>query len=82
MEAKDVFVDYRDSGFVVLKMRATHLKQFENNVAEPYYEADHGVKIWFYDKLGKEVSRLSAEYGIYYVNSQRVEVKYKVIVEN
>lgn len=82
MEGKEVDVDYRDSGLVVLKMHANHIKQFERNVAEPYYEADKGLKVLFYDKDGKEVSTLTAEYGIYYQRTQRVEVKYKVVVVN
>lgn len=79
---KDVDVDYRDSGLVRLRMHTGLLKRFDFNVPEPYYEMDSGLRIFFYDKDGKQVSALSARYGIYYENSRRVEVKYNVVVTN
>ena len=82
MVGKDVTADYRDSGLLVLKMNAKELKQFEINVPEPYYEAAKGLKVFFYNKEGKQVSTLSAEYGIFYERSQKVEVRYKVVVVN
>lgn len=82
MISKNVDVDYRDSGLVVLKMQAARIKQFQENVPEPYYEADKGLKVLFFDKAGKQISMLSANYGVYYERSQKVEVRYKVVVEN
>lgn len=79
---RDVDVDFRDSGLVRLVMHAGILKRYEFNVQEPYYEIDSGLKIFFYDKDGKQISSLSARKGIYYETSRRAEVKYNVVVEN
>jgi LPS export ABC transporter protein LptC len=83
MTCKDVDLDYRDSGRIVLKMQAKQIRQYaQNAVPEPYYEADKGLKVTFYDKEGKQVSTLSSQYGIYYEHTQRVEVRHKVVVVN
>ncbi|MBC7865651.1 MAG: LPS export ABC transporter periplasmic protein LptC, partial [Bacteroidia bacterium] len=82
MTGKDVVLDYRDSGFLVMKMQAVQLKQFSVGVADPYYEADKGIKVFFYDKEGNQISSMTAQHGIYYEHSKRMEVKYKVVVVN
>jgi len=82
MTGKDVCIDYRDSGLIVLTMEAKVLNQFRVNVADPFYEAAKGLKVLFYNKAGKQVSKLSAEYGLYYERAQKVEVRYKVVVVN
>jgi LPS export ABC transporter protein LptC len=82
LTGKDVDIDYRDSGLVKLKMHAGFLKRYEFNVPEPYYEIDSGLKIIFFDKTGKEISSMSARYGIFYETTKRVEVRYNVVVVN
>ena len=82
LSGKEVKIEFRDSGLVRLKMQAGRLKRFEQNVKEPYYELDSGLKIVFYDKNGAEVSTLSAKRGIFYESSKRAEVKHKVVVIN
>jgi len=79
--AENIDVLYSDSGFVKMKLTAPVLERYMDN-KDPYMLFPKGMKTLFYDRLFNITSRLSAEYGIRYENSQRMEARKNVEVIN
>src|SRR6266516_3762639 len=67
--AENIDVLYSDSGFVKMKLTAPVLERYEDS-KDPYILFPKGMKTFFYDRMLKITSRLSADYGIRYENSQ------------
>ena len=79
--AQNVEVLYSDSGFVKMKLTGPVLERYAN-AKDPYLLFPRGMKTLFYDRVLTVTSRLSAEYGIRYENSQRMEARKNVEVIN
>ncbi|MBK5285708.1 MAG: LPS export ABC transporter periplasmic protein LptC [Bacteroidia bacterium] len=79
--AENIDVLYSDSGFVKMKLTAPVLERYMDS-KDPYMLFPKGMKTLFYDRLLNITSRLSAEYGIRYENSQRMEARKNVEVIN
>ena len=79
--AENIDVLYSDSGFVKMKLTAPVLERYEDS-KDPYIVFPKGMKTLFYDRMLNVTSRLSAEYGIRYEYSQRMEARKNVEVIN
>ena len=79
--AENIDVLYSDSGFVKMKLTAPVLERYMTP-NDPYFLFPKGMKTIFYDRLLNITSRLTAEYGIRYENSQRMEARKNVEVIN
>ena len=79
--AENIDVLYSDSGFVKMKLSGPVLERYPN-ASDPYILFPKGMKTLFYDRALTITSRLSAEYGIRYENSQRMEARKNVEVIN
>src|ERR1035437_3880503 len=74
---------YSDSARVKSKLKAPVIDHFLGK--KPYYEMPKGMDILFFDRKGKEQSKLTANYGIGYEIDNRMntmEAKGNVIVVN
>ena len=79
--AENIDVLYSDSGFVKMKLTAPVLERYPD-AKDPYMLFPKGMKTFFFYRLLKITSRLSADYGIRYENSQRMEARKNVEVVN
>jgi LPS export ABC transporter protein LptC len=79
--AENIEVLYSDSGFVKMKLTGPVLERHFNE-KDPYILFPKGMNTLFYDRALNITSRLTAEYGIRYENSQRMEAKKNVEVIN
>lgn len=79
--AENIELLYSDSGFVKMKLNAPYLEKYEDP-SDPYVVFPKGMKTLFYDRTLTVTSRLQAEYGIRYENSQRMEARKNVEVVN
>ena len=79
--AENVSVLYSDSGFVKMKLTGPVLERYPNAI-DPYILFPKGMKTLFYDRALTVTSQLSAEWGVRYENSQRMEAKKNVEVIN
>jgi len=79
--AENIEVLYSDSGFVKMKLNAPLFEKYTDE-RDPYVVFPKGMKTLFYDRTLTVTSRLSAEYGIRYENSQRMEARKNVEVVN
>jgi LPS export ABC transporter protein LptC len=79
--AENIDVLYSDSGFVKMKLTGSVLERFPE-AEDPYILFPKGMKTLFYDRTLNITSRLSAEWGIRYENTQRMEAKKNVEVIN
>lgn len=79
--AENIELLYSDSGFVKMKLNAPLLEKYDDG-KDPYVLFPKGMKTLFYDRTLTVTSRLSAEYGIRYENSQRMEARKNVEVVN
>jgi LPS export ABC transporter protein LptC len=79
--AENFEVLYSDSGFVKMKLTGPVLERYPQAEA-PYILFPKGMKAWFFDHALTVTSRLSAEWGIRYENTQRMEAKKNVEVVN
>src|SRR4051812_30025729 len=70
--AENIELLYSDSGFVKMKLNAPLLEKYDDG-KDPYVLFPKGMKTLFYDRTLTVTSRLNAEYGIRYENSQRME---------
>src|SRR5690349_16078787 len=70
--AENIEVLYSDSGYVKMKLDAPVLEKYDDP-KDPYVIFPKGMKTVFYDRTLTVTSRLDAEYGKRYVNSQRME---------
>src|SRR5258706_6350089 len=79
--AENIEVLYSDSGYVKMKLTAPRLEKYTDE-SDPHVIFPKGMKTLFYDRTLTVTSRLSAEYGIRYENSQRMEARKNVEVIN
>lgn len=79
--AENIEVLYSDSGYVKMKLNAPLLEKYADG-QDPYVIFPKGMKTLFYDRTYTVTSRLSAEYGIRYENSQKMEARKNVEVVN
>ena len=81
--SKNVEFLYSDSARVKSKLKAPIIDHFLGK--KPYYEMPKGMDILFFDRHGKEQSKLTANYGIGYEIDNRMntmEAKGNVVVVN
>lgn len=79
--AENIEVLYSDSGFVKMKLTAPVLEKYADE-QDPYMIFPKGMRTLFYDRTLTVTSRLSAEYGIRYEYSQKMEARKNVEVIN
>jgi len=79
--AENIEVLYSDSGFVKMKLNAPVLEKYYDE-QDPKVVFPKGMKTLFYDRTLTVTSRLTAEYGIRWENSQRMEARKNVEVVN
>jgi LPS export ABC transporter protein LptC len=79
--AENIELLYSDSGYVKMKLTAPLLEKYTDE-RDPYVVFPKGMKTLFYDRTLTVTSRLAAEYGIRYENSQRMEARKNVEVIN
>ena len=79
--AENIDVLYSDSGFVKMKLTAPVLERY-TTANDPHMIFPKGMRTLFYDRQLNITSRLTAEYGIRYENSQRMEARKNVEVIN
>ena len=79
--AEDIEILYSDSGYVKMKLSAPLLEKYPD-AQDPYVVFPKGMRTLFYDRTLTVTSRLFAEYGIRYENSQRMEASKNVEVVN
>ncbi|HBH47267.1 MAG TPA: LPS export ABC transporter periplasmic protein LptC [Bacteroidales bacterium] len=79
--AKNISVEYTDTGKLQLKFSTTVLEYFDK-VEEPYYEFPEGVEVIFYDEFEEVKSIITANYSIYYENPQLWEARDSVVARN
>ncbi|MCK5846213.1 MAG: LPS export ABC transporter periplasmic protein LptC [Bacteroidales bacterium] len=76
----DVIMNYTDSGIMVMKMTSPEVNRYPTD--EEYLEMPKGMKLVFYDELGKVKSNLKSEYAINYVDKNIMEARIDVIATN
>lgn len=72
---------YTDSGRLQGKLNAPEVQKYSRK-EEPYTEFPKGLKVSFYDSLGRPYAYIQAEYAIFYENKQLWEARHHVIAEN
>ncbi len=81
-QGKGITMLYTDSAKLKMIIKAPVTLTFEKDVKEPFMVMPNGVTIDFYNENQKSETTLKANYGIYYTESKRMEVKYNVEVVN
>jgi len=79
-QAKNITMYYSDSGKIEACLKAPVMKRYEDKDRQGILKLTSGVKVVFYDSLGKEESVLTAKYGERNDKLQRIDVKYDVVV--
>jgi len=79
-QGKDITMYYSDSGHIEACMTAPVMKRYENKEQRGILKLPNGLKVIFYDSLGREETVLTAKYGERFDELQRIEVKYDVVV--
>jgi LPS export ABC transporter protein LptC len=77
----DIEMLYTDSGLLKGKIIAPEVTQYLDE-DEPYYEFPKGMKAIFYDKAGREISFIKANYAIYYDKKQLWVGRKNVLAES
>lgn len=73
---------YTDSSQLKIMLKANRSLEFKDNVSEPMTVLPKGVFITFFDDQENVSATLKADYGVRYIYSKRMEVKYGVEVVN
>jgi len=76
----DMIYERSDSGNVQVKLVSKLMLRFGGD--DPYSEFPEGFIIYFYDETGKEVSFISANYGITYDKQKFMRASDNVIIKN
>lgn len=76
----DIIYERSDSGFVQVKLSSPLMKRFLGK--DEYNEFPAGFEIIYYDNTGKEISYISANYGIDYQQRKLMIARYNVIIKN
>jgi LPS export ABC transporter protein LptC len=77
----DAVITYTDSGYLRAKLYAPLIER-HSKAAKPFVELPNGLKADFYNTKKEIESKLTAGYGINYLDSRVVEVRDKVKVTN
>ncbi len=78
---KKLEVIYTDSSYLKARVLAPKIEKFKEE-DKTYIEMPKGVKANFFNKKGKRNSRLRANYGIRYLEQNKMVVKDSVLVVN
>lgn len=78
--AKDIKIYYSTFGRLQMILEAPSMLRFVGD--NPYMELPDGFLMVFYDSLNNETSRISARYAIRYEQTQMIEARNDVVVEN
>jgi len=81
MEMTDGRIVYTDSGKVKLIVLANEIKRFDLP-KEPYTEFPKGINVTFYNSLGLQTSKITANFAVYYMDIELWEAKGNVIALN
>lgn len=81
LSAKNLAVEHTDTGKLQLKFVTPVLHRY-TSVEEPYYEFPEGVEVYFYDENQKIKSIITANYSIYFENTQVWEARDSVVAKN
>lgn len=79
-QALDVTMYYSDSGHIEACLTAPVTKRYENKDQKGILKLTDGLKVIFYDSLGREETVLTARYGERFDELQRIEIKYDVVI--
>ncbi|HCB61430.1 MAG TPA: LPS export ABC transporter periplasmic protein LptC [Bacteroidales bacterium] len=79
-QALDVTMYYSDSGHIEACLTAPVTKRYESKDQKGILKLTDGLKVIFYDSLGREETVLTARYGERFDELQRIEVKYDVVI--
>jgi len=74
-------IAYTDSGYLRAKLYADLIER-HSNAAKPFVELPEGLRADFYNTKKEVESKLTAGYGINYLDSKIVEVRKQVVVVN
>lgn len=72
---------YTDSGRLQGKITAPEVQKYSRK-EDPYTEFPKGLKVMFYDSLGRPYAYIQARYAIFYESKQLWEARHEVITEN
>lgn len=81
VSAFHIEISYTDSGILKGKVIAPEAYDY-NKLDEPYTEFPKGIKVYFYDAFGEQVSYIQANYAIFYKKEQMWEGRGQVLAEN
>jgi LPS export ABC transporter protein LptC len=73
---------YTDSAQLKLILKANRMLMFNKNVTEPFTVMPRGVFVTFFDDNEKISTTMSANYGVRYDLTKRMEARYKVVIVN
>jgi LPS export ABC transporter protein LptC len=72
---------YTDSGRLQGRLTAPEVQKYSRK-EEPYTEFPKGLKVTFYDSIGRPYAYIQARYAIFYESRQLWEARREVIAEN
>ncbi len=79
--AKNLEVEYTDTGKLQLKFITPVLKRY-SNMEEPYYEFPEGIRVEFYNEDAELTSVITSNYSIYNEITQIWEARDSVVAKN
>jgi LPS export ABC transporter protein LptC len=78
--AANLRIVYSSNGQIQMVMEAPSMRRFAGD--QPYMELPEGFLMVFYDSLFNESSRISAKYAIQYEQTNVIDARNDVVVEN
>lgn len=81
VSAKNIQINYSDSGLTKFNMKAPILERF-SMVDKPYIEFTKGIDITIFDTLQCVESKISAKYAIYYEKEKLWIARNNVVAKN
>ncbi len=82
VSAKDVELRYTTNGILQTIMETPLLNRYVEYEGKTYAEFPQGLHLTFFDKTGKEMSKMRANYSIYYEDEGVWEAQYDVVAIN
>ncbi len=77
---KGIKLVYTENGIKKIILKAPKLVRSLSK--DPYVEFPDGLQVWFFDKEGKETSRMTADYGIRYEKEHKTYFRDNVLLVN
>jgi LPS export ABC transporter protein LptC len=77
----NIEIAYTDSGILKGKIFSPEINKYSRK-EEPYFEFPKGMKVVFYDSLGRASSYIQSKYAIYYEKKELWEARNQVIAED